>query len=76
MKKVYGRQAETLVCNQINHITKIVFLPCFKAAFDAAITKNNILGGVQGASLTLHDPGAVILKLDVRLHIRYRRNTQ
>jgi hypothetical protein len=53
--------------SRINHITKLEFLPCFKAAFDAAITKNNILGGFRGAGLVPHDPEAVILKLDVRL---------
>jgi hypothetical protein len=68
MKKVYGGQAKILMCNQINHITKLKFLPCFKAAFDATITKNNILGGFQGAGLVLHDPEAVISKLDVCLH--------
>jgi hypothetical protein len=67
MKKAYGGQAEILMCNRINHITKLEFLPCFKAAFDAAITKNNILGGFRGAGLVPHDPEAVISKLDVRL---------
>jgi hypothetical protein len=67
MKKAYGGQAKILMCNWINHITKLEFLPCFKAAFDAAITKNNILGGFQGAGLVPHDPEAVISKLDICL---------
>jgi hypothetical protein len=54
--------------SRINHITKLEFLPCSKAAFDAAITKNNILGGVRGAGLVPHNPEAVTSKLDVRLH--------
>ncbi len=53
--------------NRINHITKIEFLPCFIAAFKAAITKSNILGGFRGAGLVPLDPEAVISKLDVRL---------
>jgi hypothetical protein len=67
MKTAYGCQAENLICNRINHITKIGFLPCFKATFTASITKNNILGDFQGAGLVPHDPEAVISKLDVRL---------
>jgi hypothetical protein len=67
LKVGYGRQAENLMRSQINHITKLEFLPCFKAAFNAAITKNNILGGFRGAGLVPHDPEAVILKLNVRL---------
>jgi hypothetical protein len=67
LKVSYGCQAENLMRSRINHITKLEFLPCFKAAFDTAITKNNILGGFQGAGLVPHDPEAVISKLDVRL---------
>ena len=68
LKKAYGRQAEALIRNKINHITKLEFLPCFKAAFDDAITKSNILGGFRGAGLVPLDPEVVISKLDVRLH--------
>jgi hypothetical protein len=53
--------------NKINYITKLEFLPCFKGAFDAAITKSNILEGFQGASLVLFNPEAVVSKLNVRL---------
>jgi hypothetical protein len=45
LKVGYGCQAKNLMHSQINHITKLEFLPCFKAALDAAIIKNNILGG-------------------------------
>jgi hypothetical protein len=45
LKTAYGRQAEDLMRNKITHITKLEFLPCFKGAFDAAITKANIQGG-------------------------------
>jgi hypothetical protein len=67
LKKAYRRQAEDLMRNRITHITKTKFLLCFKGAFDAAITKSNILGGFQGASLVQFDLEAMILKLDVRL---------
>lgn len=52
---------------RINHITKTEFLPCFKAAFNALITKSNILGSFRGASLVLLDPEAIVSKLKVRL---------
>ncbi|KAH5791053.1 hypothetical protein HBI89_212980 [Parastagonospora nodorum] len=64
LKKAYGRQAEELMRNQITHITKLKFLPCFKRAFDAAITPSNIQGGFQGAGLVLFDPERVILALN------------
>lgn len=67
LKKAYGRQAEELMRNQITHITKIEFLPCFMAAFKAAFTKRNIQGGFRGAGLVPLNPEAVISKLDVKL---------
>ena len=67
MKKSYGREAEDLMRNKVAHITKLEFFPCFKAAFDASITKSNILGGFRGAGLVPFDPEAVISKLEVRL---------
>ncbi|KAF1925491.1 CENP-B protein, partial [Didymella exigua CBS 183.55] len=42
LKKAYGRQAERLMRSKITRITKLEFLPCFKAAFDASITESNI----------------------------------
>ena len=67
LKKAYGRQAELLMRNKITHISKLEFLPCFKAAFDAAITESNIQGGFRGAGLVPFDPEAVVGKLEVRL---------
>jgi hypothetical protein len=67
LKVGYGRQAENLMRSQINHITILEFLPCFKAAFNALITTNNSLGGFRGAGLAPFDPEAVISKFDVRL---------
>jgi hypothetical protein len=42
IKKAYRRQAEDLMRNKITYITKLKFLLCFKGAFNAAITKDNI----------------------------------
>jgi hypothetical protein len=67
MKKAYGTQIGELIRNGINHITKLEFLPAFKAARDASITSNNIQGGFRGAGLVPFDPEAVISKLDLKL---------
>ncbi|KAF1922576.1 DDE-domain-containing protein, partial [Didymella exigua CBS 183.55] len=42
LKKAYGRQAKWLMRSRITYITKLKFLLCFKAAFDALITESNI----------------------------------
>jgi hypothetical protein len=65
MKVGYGRQAEILMCSQINGITKLEFLPCFKAAFNTSITTNNTLGGFRETELAPFNPEVVISKLDV-----------
>jgi ribosomal protein L32 len=67
IKKAYSHQAKLLMRNKITRITKLKFLPCFKAAFNASINKNNIQGGFRGAGLVPFDPEAVISKLEVRL---------
>jgi len=67
LKKAYGRQAENLMRNKINHITKLEFLPCFIGAFKDAITKSYIQGAFRGAGLVPLDAEVVISKLDVRL---------
>jgi hypothetical protein len=67
LKKAYRCQAEKLMRNKLTYITKTEFILCFIAAYKASITKTNILGGFQGASLVLFDLEAVISMLDVRL---------
>jgi hypothetical protein len=67
LKVGYGCQAKNLMHSQINHITKLEFLLCFKAAFNASITTNNIQGEFRRAGLAPFNPEAVILKLNVRL---------
>jgi hypothetical protein len=42
LKKAYSRQVESLIQNRINHITKLEFLPAFKAAFHQAFTTADI----------------------------------
>jgi len=51
----------------ITHITKEDFLPAFYAAFQAALTPENIQGGFRGTGLVPFDPEKVISQLDIRL---------
>jgi hypothetical protein len=67
LKRAYGRQAEQLMRNRINHMTKIEFLPAFQQGYYQTITKDNMLGGFRGAGLVPLNPEAVISKLDVKL---------
>jgi hypothetical protein len=67
LKKAYGNQISELMRNGINHITKLEFLPAFRAAFDTSVTPDNIRGGFRGAGLVPDDPEAVLSKLDVKL---------
>ena len=67
LKVAYGDQVNKLVRTWINHITKQEFLPCFKEAFNKAITPSNIQGGFRGAGLAPFDPQRVISTLDVKL---------
>ena len=67
LKRAYGRQVEGLIRDHINHITKLEFLPAFRAAYDQSITKENIYASFRGAGLVPHDPEVVISKLDIRL---------
>jgi hypothetical protein len=42
LKRAYSREIEALIRNHINHITKLEFLPAFKAAFTQPFTAANI----------------------------------
>jgi hypothetical protein len=67
LKRAYSTEIEALVRCQVNHITKEDFLPAFKAAYDKAITKENIIGSFRGAGLIPHDESAVLSKLDISI---------
>lgn len=67
LKLAYGDQVNKLVRTRINHITKLEFLPCFKAAYSKAITSSNIQAGFRGAGLVPFDPERVISALNVKL---------
>jgi hypothetical protein len=67
LKRAYSREIESLIRHQINHITKLEFLPAFKAAFDRSFTTANICSAFRGAGLVPLQPDAVLSKLDVQL---------
>lgn len=67
LKRAYGNQISHLIRDSINHTTKLKFLPAFYAAYQKAITKENICSSFRGAGLVPHNPQAVIGKLDIKL---------
>jgi hypothetical protein len=42
VKRVYNHEIDSLIRHHNNHITKLEFLPAFKAAFTQSFTKANI----------------------------------
>jgi hypothetical protein len=67
LKRAYSREVESLIRHHINHITKLEFLPAFKAAFSRSFTSANICSAFRGAGLVPLQPDAVLSKLDVQL---------
>jgi hypothetical protein len=67
LKRAYSREVESLIRHHINHITKLEFLPAFKAAFNQTFTSANICSAFRGAGLVPLQPDAVLSKLDVQL---------
>ena len=67
LKRAYSHEIEALIRNHINHITKLEFLPAFKAAFTRSFTAANIRSAFQGAGLVPLQPDIVLSRLDVQL---------
>jgi hypothetical protein len=76
LKKAYGRQIEDMMRAHIIHITKDDFLPAFRVAHFAAMTKSNIQGGFRGAGLLPFAPEKVISTLDLKLHTPTPENSR
>ncbi|EFQ95402.1 hypothetical protein PTT_06621 [Pyrenophora teres f. teres 0-1] len=55
--------------NYINYITKLEFLPAFKAAFDQAFTPANICSAFRSAGLVPLQPEAVLSKKGAKVII-------
>ena len=51
LKRAYSREIKALIRYYINYITKLEFLPAFKAAFEQLFTSANICLAIQGAGL-------------------------
>jgi hypothetical protein len=67
LKQVYSDEINSLAQYSTKKIKKEAFLLAFKAAFEKAMTKENICAGFRGAGLVLHNLEVVILRLDVVL---------
>jgi hypothetical protein len=67
LKRAYSREIESLIRYHINHITKLKFLPAFKAAFIRSFSATNNCSVFRGAGLVPLQPEAVLSKLDVQL---------
>ena len=67
LKCAYGDEINTFVRAHIKHISKVEFLSAYHGAYNRVITKKNIAGGFRGAGLILHDPQAVLSKVDVKI---------
>jgi hypothetical protein len=70
LKRAYGTQISHKIRYGVNHIDKLSFLPAFRAAYEQAITKDNICGSFRGTGLVPFDPNVVISQLDVKLPSR------
>ena len=56
LKRAYSKELKLFIQAGINYITKVKFLMAFYTTYNNLITKSNILGGFQGASLVPFDP--------------------
>jgi hypothetical protein len=65
LKHEYSEEINKLIRCRINHITKLKFLPAFKAAFYQAFIATNIRSSFRGAGLVPFNPESVLLKLNV-----------
>lgn len=65
LKKAYGKQIESYIQGNQTHITKEDFFPAFKAAFQEAITPENIQGGFRGAGIRPFSPKKVLEGLGI-----------
>ena len=65
LKRAYSTEIKALIRARINYITKEEFLLAFKAAYDKAIVKENIIRSFRGVGLVPYDESAIISKLNI-----------
>jgi len=68
LKTAYGAQVSDLMSCRINHITKLEFLPAFKAAFEKTIIKKNICASFRATSLVPLDAEVVLSQITILFH--------
>ena len=56
LKRIYSKELKLFIQANINHITKVKFLITFHTTYNNSITKSNVLGGFQDASLVPFNP--------------------
>ncbi|APA10377.1 hypothetical protein sscle_06g051470 [Sclerotinia sclerotiorum 1980 UF-70] len=67
LKRAYSKQIEGYIRMHINHISKIEFFIAFNAAYEQAITMENMKAGFRGAGLVPFNPDAVLSRMDIRI---------
>lgn len=68
LKRAYSKAIEGLMRTHITHISKEDFFQAFHTAYIELMTKSNIKGGFQGASLVPYDPEYVISQLNAKFY--------
>jgi len=63
LKEAYSRKVVELTRYYINYITKLEFLPAFKAAFQQSFTSSNIRRAFEGSGLVPFKPEAILSKI-------------
>jgi hypothetical protein len=66
LKRAYKKEIGALANSHINHIDKKAFLDTYSKVHDDVFSSSNIKAGFRAAGLVPDNPGAVLLKLDVK----------
>jgi hypothetical protein len=66
LKRAYKKEINVLANSHINHIDKKAFLATFTQVFGSAFSKENIISSFRATGLVPYNPGAVLLKLEVK----------
>ena len=67
LKKAYDREMKHLIRSSTPNFSKMEFFPVFHAAFQGAMTENNIKTAFRRAGLAPFNPESVVSKLGVQL---------
>jgi hypothetical protein len=67
LKRLYGRQIETLIRNGVNHIDKQDFLKAYYTARTETMNQSNIQSSFAATGVVPYDPERVLSKLNTQL---------